>query len=65
MGGAEQLEYDRRVNRVIDHIRGHLAEGLTLAELARVAAASPSCGKNSADGWRRTDSTHRAGRRSA
>ena len=50
MGGAEQLEYDRRVNRVIDHIRGHLAEGLTLAELARVAAASPSCGKNSADG---------------
>ena len=41
MGGAERLEYDRRVNRVIDHIRGHLAEGLTLAELARVAAFSP------------------------
>jgi len=41
VGGAERLEYDRRVNRVIDHIRGHLAEGLTLAELARVAAFSP------------------------
>jgi AraC family transcriptional regulator len=25
----------------------------------------PSCGHNSADGWRRTDSSHRAGRRSA
>jgi AraC family transcriptional regulator len=41
LGGAERLEYERRVNRVIDHIRGHLAEGLTLADLARVAAFSP------------------------
>jgi AraC family transcriptional regulator len=34
-------EYDRRVNRVIDHVREHLAENLTLAGLARVAAFSP------------------------
>jgi AraC family transcriptional regulator len=38
---SARLEYDRRVNRVIDHIRGHLAEPLTLDELARVAAFSP------------------------
>ena len=41
MGGAGRLEYDKRVNRVIDHVRRHLAEPLTLAELARVAAFSP------------------------
>src|SRR5207247_10418688 len=36
-----RLEYDKRVNRVIDHVRAHLAEPLTLADLARVAAFSP------------------------
>ena len=41
MSGADRLEYDKRVNRVIDHIRGHLAEELTLADLARAAAFSP------------------------
>ena len=35
MSGADRLEYDKRVNRVIDHIRGRLAEELTLADLAR------------------------------
>ena len=40
MDGA-RLEYDKRVNRVIDHVRAHLAEPLTLADLARVAAFSP------------------------
>jgi AraC-like DNA-binding protein len=39
--GGSRLEYDRRVNRVIDHIRRHLAEELSLAELARVAVFSP------------------------
>jgi AraC family transcriptional regulator len=34
-------EYDKRVNRVIDHIREHLADDLSLAGLARVAAFSP------------------------
>jgi AraC family transcriptional regulator len=34
-------EYEKRVNRVIDHIREHLADELTLADLARVAAFSP------------------------
>jgi AraC family transcriptional regulator len=38
---AGRLEYDRRVNRVIDHVRRHLAEPLTLAELARIATFSP------------------------
>ena len=38
---STRAEYERRVNRVIDHIRGHLEEALTLAELARVAAFSP------------------------
>jgi AraC family transcriptional regulator len=38
---SARLEYDRRVNRVIEHIRKHLAEPLTLGELARVAAFSP------------------------
>ena len=41
MGGAGRLEYDKRVNRVIDHVRRHLAEPLTLAELARIATFSP------------------------
>jgi AraC family transcriptional regulator len=36
-----RLEYDQRVNRVIDHIRAHLADELSLATLARVAAFSP------------------------
>ena len=36
-----QAEYEQRVNRVIDHVREHLAEPLPLAELARVAAFSP------------------------
>lgn len=34
-------EYERRVNRVIDHIYGHLADELSLASLARVAVFSP------------------------
>ena len=41
MRDAGRLEYDRRVNRVIDHVRRHLAEPLTLAELARIATFSP------------------------
>ena len=41
MAGADRREYERRVNRVIDHIRRHLAEPMTLAELARIAAFSP------------------------
>jgi AraC family transcriptional regulator len=36
-----RLEYEKRVNRVIDHVRQHLGEELTLAALARVAAFSP------------------------
>jgi len=39
--GGDRLEYENRVNRVIDHIRDHLAEDLSLAGLARVAAFSP------------------------
>lgn len=39
--GGSHLEYETRVNRVIDHIRTHLGEELTLAGLARVAAFSP------------------------
>jgi AraC family transcriptional regulator len=38
---ADRREYERRVNRVIDHVRVHLAEPLTLADLAAVAAFSP------------------------
>ena len=41
MTGGHRLEYETRVNRVIDHIRGHLAEELSLSTLARVAAFSP------------------------
>src|SRR5262245_1458709 len=36
-----RVEYEKRVNRVIDHVRQHLGEELTLASLARVAAFSP------------------------
>ena len=36
-----RLEYEKRVNRAIDHVRAHLGEPLTLADLARVAAFSP------------------------
>jgi AraC family transcriptional regulator len=39
--GGHRREYENRVNRVIDHIRGHLADELSLAGLARVAAFSP------------------------
>jgi AraC family transcriptional regulator len=38
---GSRLEYERRVNRVIDHVRAHLADDLSLAGLARVAAFSP------------------------
>ncbi|MBI1847698.1 MAG: AraC family transcriptional regulator [Candidatus Rokubacteria bacterium] len=38
---AHRLEYEQRVNRVIDHVRDHLADELSLAGLARVAAFSP------------------------
>jgi AraC family transcriptional regulator len=38
---GERFEYDRRVNRVIDHIREHLADDLTVTGLAHVAAFSP------------------------
>jgi AraC family transcriptional regulator len=41
MRDASRLEYHRRVNRVLDHVRLHLAEELSLAALARVAAFSP------------------------
>jgi AraC family transcriptional regulator len=36
-----RAEYDKRVNRVIDHIREHLDEELSLPRLARIAAFSP------------------------
>jgi AraC family transcriptional regulator len=39
--GGGRHEYERRVDRVIDEVRQHLAEPLTLAALARVAAFSP------------------------
>lgn len=38
---GDRLEYEKRVNRVVDHIREHLADELTLAGLARVAFFSP------------------------
>jgi AraC family transcriptional regulator len=41
MKRASQLEYARRVNRVVDHVREHLADELSLAALARLAAFSP------------------------
>ena len=41
MTAGNRPEYEKRVHRVIDHIRDHLADELTLAALARVAAFSP------------------------
>src|SRR5262245_12688824 len=41
MKRASQLEYTRRVNRVVDHVRQHLADDLSLAALAQLAAFSP------------------------
>jgi AraC family transcriptional regulator len=41
LSGADRREYERRVNRVMDHVRAHLAEPLTVADLAAVAAFSP------------------------
>lgn len=38
---AYRSEYTRRLNRVLDHISAHLAENLTLEELAEVANFSP------------------------
>ena len=38
---ASRLEYEQRVNRVIDHIRAHLGDELSLEGLARIAAFSP------------------------
>jgi len=38
---TSRLEYEQRVNRVIDHVQAHLAEDLSLERLARVAAFSP------------------------
>jgi len=40
MDGARQ-EYERRVNRVVDHISQHLGDALSFNALARVAAFSP------------------------
>jgi AraC family transcriptional regulator len=34
-------EYERRVNRVLDHVRAHLRDELTLERLAEVASFSP------------------------
>jgi AraC family transcriptional regulator len=39
--GGSRLAYEQRVNRVIDHIRTHLGDELSLAALARLAAFSP------------------------
>lgn len=36
-----RLEYEKRVNRVIDHVRDHLADDLPLERLARIALFSP------------------------
>src|SRR5215510_2318435 len=41
MKRASRIEYTRRVNRVVDHVRQHLADDLSLATLARLAAFSP------------------------
>ena len=38
---VHRLEYQQRVNRVVDHIHRHLGDPLTLPALARVAAFSP------------------------
>jgi AraC family transcriptional regulator len=39
--GAGRLPYGKRVDRVIDYIRAHLADELTLGGLAAVATFSP------------------------
>jgi AraC family transcriptional regulator len=36
-----RVEYEKRVNRVVDHVERHLAEELSLTALSRVAAFSP------------------------
>ena len=38
---SHRREYERRVNRVMDHVQAHLADELTLERLASVAAFSP------------------------
>lgn len=38
---ASRIEYEKRVNRVIDYISGHMDEDLSLEKLASVAAFSP------------------------
>jgi len=38
---STRLEYEKRVNRVIDHVRARLGEPLSLAEASRIAAFSP------------------------
>jgi AraC family transcriptional regulator len=40
-GSKNRLEYQNRVNRVIDYIQAHRAEDLSLETLAQVAAFSP------------------------
>jgi AraC family transcriptional regulator len=40
-GSRSRLEYQNRVNRVIDHIQAHRADDLSLEVLAQVAAFSP------------------------
>ena len=40
MKGDGGREYERRINRVIDHVRQHLSDELSLAAMARVAAFS-------------------------
>ncbi|UQA59930.1 AraC family transcriptional regulator [Polyangium aurulentum] len=40
-GTTSKLEYQHRVNRVLDHIQHHRGEDLSLETLARVAAFSP------------------------
>jgi len=37
----DRLEYEKRVNQVIDHVHDHLAEDLQLERLARIALFSP------------------------
>ena len=38
---SSRREYERRINRVIDHVQAHLDGDLTLERLAEVAAFSP------------------------
>jgi AraC family transcriptional regulator len=38
---ASRREYQRRINRVIDHVQAHLDDDLTLERLAEIAAFSP------------------------